>query len=94
MLRWLVDKLRNRPDEGDSSPGVLLSSGYIAGGSIAALLGAAFEFLPQWKEAVDLAPKVLGMKEPDSDWQVSSAFFGIGAILLVLGIISGRSKKI
>src|SRR5262249_17705462 len=36
-IRWLVDKITKQAEaEGDSSPAVLLSSGYIAGGSIAA----------------------------------------------------------
>ncbi|MFN2452644.1 MAG: OPT family oligopeptide transporter [Pyrinomonadaceae bacterium] len=54
MVRWLVDKyLRGKPEnrnmteeellaEGDKSPGVLLSSGYIAGGTLA---GVIFAFL-------------------------------------------------
>jgi putative OPT family oligopeptide transporter len=50
MIRWLVDKLRRREpaykdmseekytEEADKSPGVLLASGYIAGGAIAGIL--------------------------------------------------------
>jgi uncharacterized oligopeptide transporter (OPT) family protein len=50
MVRWLVDRARNRklahkqltPEqlaaEGDKSPGVLMASGYIAGGAIAGII--------------------------------------------------------
>jgi len=50
MIRWLVDKLRRREpaykdmseekytEEADKSPGVLLASGYIAGGAIAGII--------------------------------------------------------
>lgn len=93
MVRWIADKLRNRPDEGDSSPGVLLGSGYIAGGSIAALIAAGIQFVPSWVDALNLAPSVLGHKEPESDWQVSAAFGLLAVILLVVGVVAGRGKK-
>jgi len=57
MMRWLSDKFSRRSAaEAEMSPGVLLSSGYIAGGTIAgitaALLGIKFKALekigPQW----------------------------------------------
>ena len=52
MVRWLVDRYTRRKHagaqltedqlvaEGDKSPGVLLASGYIAGGAIAGILFA------------------------------------------------------
>jgi len=55
MIRWLVDrKLRQKPShakltpeefnaESDKSPGVLLSSGYIAGGAIAGIIIAVMQ---------------------------------------------------
>ena len=93
MVRAVADRLRNRPDEGDSSPGVLLGSGYIAGGSIAALIAAGIEFFPSLKEAINLAPAVLGHKEPESDWQVSAAFGLLALVLLVVGVVAGRGKN-
>ena len=46
-LRWLADRLRRTSAaEAEMSPGVLLSSGYIAGGSIAGVVVAFFEFIP------------------------------------------------
>ena len=93
MLRWIADKLRNRPDEGDSSPGVLLGSGYIAGGSIAALIAAGIQFIPSWVDALNLAPSVLGHKEPESDLHVTLAFGVLAVILVVVGVVAGRGKK-
>lgn len=47
-VRWLVDRLSRRSEaDSDASPGVLLSSGYIAGGAIAGVVVAFFTFLPQ-----------------------------------------------
>ncbi len=63
MVRWLVDRYTRRKHaaarltedelvaEGDKSNGVLLSSGYIAGGTLAGVL-FAFMVIP-WKERLD-----------------------------------------
>lgn len=100
MLRALADKLRNRPDEGDSSPGVLLGSGYIAGGSIAALIAAGIQFVPSWVEGLNLAPKFFTdphtgepLKEPESDLHVSAVFAVLAVILVLVGVFAGRGKK-
>jgi putative OPT family oligopeptide transporter len=58
MLRWLADRLRDKPvseAESETSPGVLLSSGYIAGGTLCGLIIAFFEFLPKsFRDALNL----------------------------------------
>jgi putative OPT family oligopeptide transporter len=49
LLRWGTDKLRGgsrSETETETSPGVLLSSGYIAGGTVCGLIIAFFTFLP------------------------------------------------
>ncbi|MCS7044795.1 MAG: oligopeptide transporter, OPT family, partial [Gemmataceae bacterium] len=49
LLRWLTDRLRGTAAtevETETSPGVLLSSGYIAGGTLCGLIIAFFTFLP------------------------------------------------
>ena len=67
MVRWLVDRYTRRKHagaqltedqlvaEGDKSNGVLLSSGYIAGGTLAGVL-FAFLAIP-WKERLDVWQK-------------------------------------
>ncbi len=59
LLRWLSDRLRGRPAseaESETSPGVLLSSGYIAGGTLIGLIIAFFVFLPdRFNKALDLS---------------------------------------
>jgi putative OPT family oligopeptide transporter len=58
VLRWLSDKVRGvsaSEAETETSPGVLLSSGYIAGGTLIGLIIAFFAFLPkQFNDALDL----------------------------------------
>ncbi|MFO0917237.1 MAG: oligopeptide transporter, OPT family [Planctomycetaceae bacterium] len=47
VVRYLADRVTRRTeDEGDSSPGVLFSSGYIAGGSVAAILWIFLSLIP------------------------------------------------
>src|SRR5262249_22029837 len=49
LLRWLADKARGvsaSESETETSPGVLLASGYIAGGTLVGLIIAFFAFLP------------------------------------------------
>ncbi len=59
MLRWLADRLRGRSAseaETETSPGVLLSSGYIAGGTLCGLVIAFFVFLPDsFNQTLDLS---------------------------------------
>ncbi len=56
MIRMAVDKWqRNKAgSEDDSSPAVLLSSGYIAGGAIAAVLISFMNFKKEWLEMIKL----------------------------------------
>ena len=54
FVRWICDKIK-KGDEGDSGPGVLLSSGLIAGGSIAGILLALLAWKPNFGAAVDFS---------------------------------------
>ena len=56
LIRWVVDKWKNRSAaEAEMSPGVLLSSGYIAGGAIAGTLVAFLEFAPDFNKSLNLS---------------------------------------
>ena len=90
-LRWVVDKLSRRAaSESDMSPGVLLSSGYIAGGAIAGVTVAFFAFLPdQFSARLNLNRFFV------DTWNTSNlpavvAFGVLMALLLVVGF--GRRR--
>jgi hypothetical protein len=90
-VRWFVDNRRPQSDaEGDSSPAVLLSSGYIAGGSIAALIVAFLTFAPDWvTESIDLKRYVDSVPIGSQSWGESIipalVFFSI--LIVVLAIV-------
>ncbi len=66
--RWFVDRIKGSSEsEADMSPGVLLSSGYIAGGAIGGVLVAFFGFVPKWLEKINLVP-LLPRGWVDSNW--------------------------
>jgi putative OPT family oligopeptide transporter len=58
VLRWLADRFRGRSaseSETETSPGVLLASGFIAGGTLCGLIIAFFAFLPDaFNKALEL----------------------------------------
>jgi putative OPT family oligopeptide transporter len=83
-VRWIVDKIRGLSDaEADMSPGVLLSSGYIAGGAIAGVLVAFFGFAPrEWLEAISLASK-MPTAWSASNWPSLAAF---GCLIVFLAL--------
>jgi hypothetical protein len=58
MLRWLTNRLRGvsaSEAETETSPGVLLASGYIAGGTLVGLILAFFVFLgDDFNKAINL----------------------------------------
>jgi putative OPT family oligopeptide transporter len=92
MVRGLVDRVKKlSPEESDSSPAVLLSSGLIAGGSIAGILLATLEAPAGWaqslKSALDLSDRL------PAGWidrlAPSIAAFGLlVAILLFTGLFT------
>lgn len=89
MIRWLVDRFLRRKKfkghdlthdelvaEGDKSPGVLLASGYIAGGALAGIVIAFVEGVPN----------LAGVKRRVEEWSTAhNPFFnGANADLLAL----------
>jgi putative OPT family oligopeptide transporter len=92
MLRWLADKIRGvsaSEAEAETSPGVLLSSGYIAGGTLAGLLIAFLVFMPaEFNESFDLSRMLPHWTEHDIAPKIVSliAFGIIGAVLLWIGM--------
>ena len=98
MVRWLADLFRGSPvseAESETSPGVLLSSGYIAGGTLCGLVIAFLNFpiFETINNGLNLAPR-LGDWTGHTDWLespeakiISLITFGIlGAILFWQGL--------
>ncbi len=88
MLRWLTDALRKKPEEGDSGPGVLLASGYIAGGAIASVIAAFLAMDDELLKSLDLSGFVGGWMTGEAG--VLAAFGGMMVILVWVGWRSGR----
>ena len=91
MLRWLSDRLRGKPiseAEAETSPGVLLSSGYIAGGTLCGLIIAFFVFLPTaFTKTLNLGSQYLGKDYAEGKTEpaklVALAMFVILAVILL-----------
>ncbi|MBI1825311.1 MAG: oligopeptide transporter, OPT family [Planctomycetes bacterium] len=82
-IRWLVEKWRgSSAGDGEMSPGVLLSSGYIAGGTIAGVLGALVSI--KWKSLGDWGPKALG-ELASENWFALATFAALCIWLVIVG---------
>ena len=91
LIRWLSDRWRGASAseaEAETSPGVLLSSGYIAGGTLCGLLigFAVIFFNTERMESINLAKQIQDYADSGTAKIVALAAFGvIGAILLWIG---------
>lgn len=86
MARGLVDWIRKAsPEESDSSPAVLMSSGYIAGGTITAILVTILlTFVPALTDLLDVPGRFASPPSwLEAPW-IGLAAFGVMAALLVL----------
>jgi OPT oligopeptide transporter protein len=97
VMRWIVD-LANppKPEESESSPGVLLSSGYIAGGSIVGVLAAFLNFKEDWLKHLNLAPtidRMFGAGFSEARWTTMTAFTVMLVLLLIVGTAGRFARK-
>jgi hypothetical protein len=88
LIRWLTDRIRGKSAsdvETETSPGVLLSSGYIAGGTLCGLIIAFFAFLPQgFNDALNIGGYM------GKDWEETTAAKVVALVaFLVLAVILG-----
>jgi putative OPT family oligopeptide transporter len=97
VLRWVTDRWRGvsaSEAETETSPGVLLSSGYIAGGTLCGLIIGFFAMLPQrFNQALDLG-QYLGtgyLDSPNAKWYALGAF---AVLVLVLGWVGTRQTPV
>ncbi|PWU21958.1 MAG: oligopeptide transporter, OPT family, partial [Bdellovibrio sp.] len=66
LVRYLVDRTsRKKTEDNESSPGVLLSSGLIAGGAIAGIFYAIVSQAPGWSESIDFSSLMGPLAESD-----------------------------
>jgi hypothetical protein len=105
MLRWLTDRIgKNKSASEDSSPGVLLSSGYIAGGAIAGMLAAFLQFSDEFRARLSfetyksnqLIQKLITQDELNQ-WHATKPLIGLCAfsvlVLLLFMVGSGWLLK-
>jgi uncharacterized oligopeptide transporter (OPT) family protein len=102
LVRWAADLIRGKSKdetESETSPGVLLASGYIAGGTLCGLVITFFVFLPDWfRNALNIGGHLFGTTdsatgrvtwEPDENRSAKLAavavFAVLGAVLLWIG---------
>jgi uncharacterized oligopeptide transporter (OPT) family protein len=96
MVRWIADKLHGaEAGESDSSPAVLLSSGYIAGGAIAGVLIGFLAMKPSWlnmlnftyvnPQTPDAAP-ILPAWWSNSNWPAVGLFACLIFLLFLTGV--------
>jgi putative OPT family oligopeptide transporter len=80
LVRWLVEKTNRKKqtaEEAESAPGVLLSSGLIAGGAIAGIAIAIFSINENWARAIDMSSRF-----PDLTSSLTTACVAFGLLIV------------
>jgi uncharacterized oligopeptide transporter (OPT) family protein len=99
VVRAAADKFKRdkTTDDGDSSPAVLLSSGYIAGASIADLIVAFFNFDSKLVEKLEgygkEASNIVKVNLQDENWPAMAIFGILCFILFLVGLQLFKKKS-
>ncbi len=109
LIRWIVDRWHRTKSasDDDSSPAVLLSSGYIAGGAIAAVLISFMNFRPDILKLIDFSESLPAEGKEALSWFAGwippwwfessipalTAFGVLGLVMLFVGLAS-RPKQL
>jgi putative OPT family oligopeptide transporter len=86
-----IDAIR----KSETSPGVLLASGYIAGGSLAGVVTAFLEFSKPLKDSLDFGKTVAGLDKTPLLWVFTEAdliAMSLFALLVIFAILVGTGK--
>jgi putative OPT family oligopeptide transporter len=93
MVRAIVDRSKKLPpEEADTSPAILMSSGLIAGGSLAGILIALLAVVPSVGKALDCS-KLLPAGWSDAPLPGMIAFLCLVAVLLWVGLRGPAAGK-
>ena len=89
MARGLVDRIRrSSSDESDSSPAVLMSSGFIAGGTITSIVVTiGLVLLPQLADALNVPALVSGGLESARPAWVDHPLIALAAFGVIVGLL-------
>jgi Sec-independent protein secretion pathway component TatC len=104
LVRLVADRLRGKPKsdaESETSGGVLLASGYIAGGTLCGLIVAFFTFLPDsFNEAINLGYQFFAYDEggkkvwnPDEVVNAKLAAVAVFGVLMAILLWVGARKE-
>ena len=87
VVRWLVDrkKVGETEAEAETGPGVLFSSGLIAGGAIAGILLALTQIMPGFAEKMDFSGAMGALATSD--------LFGLIIFLIAAGVLWNIGRK-
>jgi len=95
LMRWVADRWTKKTEaESDMSPGVLFSSGYIAGGAIAGIIVALVTMSPKISRLLDLSDRFPGIAH--SDLTSVIAFGALTVLLLLVGgekLLADKKKR-
>lgn len=83
LIRHLVDRKKKGPEDSETGPGVLFSSGLIAGGAIAGILLAMSQVIDGFGEKLDFSAMAGALAE--SDLTSLIVFLAMGAVLFFVG---------
>jgi uncharacterized oligopeptide transporter (OPT) family protein len=96
MVRLVVDKLRGKPAseaEAETSSGVLLSSGFIAGGTLMGVVLAFLEFDASIKDALALGPSLWEKLKLGADATKIASLIMFGLLIIALIVVGSRKNK-